>query len=347
MYKVLLIDDKEVFRRKIKRLPYFQENAEKFMICHEAQNGLEALDIIRNSDIDVVLTDIRMPIIDGIELLKTISNEKLCKCTVLLSEYADFSYAKAGILNGAFDYIVKPIDNEKMQASFDRVYDYLTAVNKNVNLMTKKIEALADCIFSGNRSDVTECTDQIADNVKNETKMPNDQILMLKDMLERVGQVLLKKYPDVSRFVPVTDICSMKLAPEEENRRFEIFKRQALLLKNRVNRIFIRPKNHLVKKVCDYIIQNVENEISLKAISKEFFVDKKYFGMLFKKEVGTGFVEYTTLVKMERAKMLLSNPEIKIYEVATMLGYSDKDYFSKLFKKYTSEPPSSFKEGKY
>ena len=57
MYKVLLADDKEVFRRKVKRLPYWKDASDKFLICFEAQNGREALDYLETQkDSDLVIT---------------------------------------------------------------------------------------------------------------------------------------------------------------------------------------------------------------------------------------------------------------------------------------------------
>ena len=60
MINILIADDKEVFRRKIKRLDYFKTHNDQMQISFEAQNGEEALDIIKNSKVDIIITDIRM-----------------------------------------------------------------------------------------------------------------------------------------------------------------------------------------------------------------------------------------------------------------------------------------------
>ena len=102
MYTLLVVDDKEIFHRMIARTSYFKTNRDKFHI-KSARNGLEALELLQGSEIDIVLTDICMPFMSGIELLREINKRKLCKCTILLSAYSDFSYAKEGIITGAFD----------------------------------------------------------------------------------------------------------------------------------------------------------------------------------------------------------------------------------------------------
>ena len=143
MYQILIVDDKEIFRRKMKRLPYFKNN-DVFTIQYEAQNGLEALEIIKKEKVDVVITDIRMPIIDGLELLKEIKDEQLCKCVILLSEYSDFEYAKKGLVYGAFDYIVKPVDDGKVSAVLERAQNFLEAEYSNQFYSFREIELIEE-----------------------------------------------------------------------------------------------------------------------------------------------------------------------------------------------------------
>ena len=63
-----------------------------------------------------------------------------------------------------------------------------------------------------------------------------------------------------------------------------------------------------------------------------------------KKETGIYFTEYVNLVKIERAKRLLDNPSFRIAEIAYELGYSDVDYFAKVFKKLTAQTPKKYRE---
>ena len=77
MYKVLLADDIEPFRRKIKRFPCWKAKGHAFEIVYEASNGLEALEMLKKHAVDVLLTDIRMPLINGIDLLKEVK-KRIC-----------------------------------------------------------------------------------------------------------------------------------------------------------------------------------------------------------------------------------------------------------------------------
>ena len=113
MLRVFLVDDERAVRENLRdTVPWNQWG---FEVAGEAGDGEMALALIRKTRPDVLITDIRMPFVDGIELLKTINERGLCRCVLLLSEFAEFNYAKEGILNGAFDYILKPVDEIKIR----------------------------------------------------------------------------------------------------------------------------------------------------------------------------------------------------------------------------------------
>lgn len=103
MYKVMLVDDYEIFRMEIKRMNIWKDNPQ-FQIVAEASNGIEAIAFLEKNQVDVLITDIRMPQIDGIELLKIASERKLCPVVILLSDYTEYNYARQCLVHGAFDY---------------------------------------------------------------------------------------------------------------------------------------------------------------------------------------------------------------------------------------------------
>ncbi len=90
-------------------------------------NGKMALDYLRENPVDVVLTDIRMPVMDGIALAKAIYEEKPQVMIVFLSSYTDFEYARQGLLHGVRDYIVKPVKYQVLIDTFSRLYESATS----------------------------------------------------------------------------------------------------------------------------------------------------------------------------------------------------------------------------
>lgn len=108
-----------------------------------------------------------------------------------------------------------------------------------------------------------------------------------------------------------------------------------------------RKKNQLesiVAKAINYLNQNYKKEISLEDVSMEVNINPYYFSKKFKEETGVNFIDYLTGVRINKAKELLADPNLSIKEICTMSGYSDPNYFSRIFKKIENVTPSEYRE---
>lgn len=119
MYRILLVEDDDALRYVYRKLRAFKENG--FVIAAEAVNGKEALDLLQNDRFDLIVTDIRMPLVDGLALLREMKVRGLDTPAVLVSSYDEFEYARQGLILGAFDYIVKPVGESSLSAMLARV----------------------------------------------------------------------------------------------------------------------------------------------------------------------------------------------------------------------------------
>lgn len=149
----------------------------------------------------------------------------------------------------------------------------------------------------------------------------------------------IKKLYDFSKF---TDVDFTKFKSEEEIKEHFIY-----LVKDMVEVVkMYKPGNGnpIIKKACDYVLEHIDEDITLLTISNKLNLSKNYFCSLFKQETGYNFLEYVTKVKMEWAKRLLKDGNCKTYEVSDMLGYRESSYFSRLFRKYTSYSPAEYKK---
>lgn len=105
MRKVLIADDDMLVRVGLKSTVPWEDNA--FLVVGDAKNGKEAIEMFEEFDPDILITDIRMPIINGLELIKTLKERKSSLKTVIISHHDDFNYAKEAIKLGASEYILK------------------------------------------------------------------------------------------------------------------------------------------------------------------------------------------------------------------------------------------------
>ncbi|CAN7151915.1 response regulator transcription factor [Paenibacillus sp. LjRoot56] len=120
--QVMLVDDEQYVRKGL--LGLIDWDSLGYSVSHEADNGKDALRIItsRQSDIDVVITDIRMPVMDGLKLIEEVKLHNLSTCKfIILSGYNDFSYAQSAIRYGVSDYILKPIEEEDLEETLRKL----------------------------------------------------------------------------------------------------------------------------------------------------------------------------------------------------------------------------------
>ena len=108
MYKVMIVDDEKCIRKGLQILINWGEYG--FSAEDEAANGMEALRLLEREKFDVIITDIRMPRMDGLELAKQIYEMNIRTNIIIISGYKDFEYARSAIEFGVKRYILKPID---------------------------------------------------------------------------------------------------------------------------------------------------------------------------------------------------------------------------------------------
>ena len=96
----------------------------------------------------------------------------------------------------------------------------------------------------------------------------------------------------------------------------------------------------------DYLEKHYHQEIALEQLAEYLHFNPNYTSSLFKKIFGKTFISYLTDMRMEKAKSLLKREELRIYEVARMVGYEDERYFQKTFKKITGVTPKEYQKRK-
>lgn len=112
MYKVLLAEDEKAIRSGLSILVNWESLG--FTIGAMVENGSQALELLENQKFHVVITDVRMPKVDGIELIRTMRERKYPAEAVIISGYRNFDYARSAIEYGVKNYLLKPIDPQKL-----------------------------------------------------------------------------------------------------------------------------------------------------------------------------------------------------------------------------------------
>ncbi|HEY9061813.1 MAG TPA: response regulator transcription factor [Pseudobacteroides sp.] len=123
MYKVFIVDDDPAIVRGLKNIINWEEYG--LNIPETAYSGLEAWKLIESSTPDILITDIKMPCIDGLELIRRVKQIKPCTHFIVLSGYDDFEYLKESIKLGIENYILKPVNVEELTSTLLNILEKL------------------------------------------------------------------------------------------------------------------------------------------------------------------------------------------------------------------------------
>lgn len=149
MIKVLIADDEPRIRRGIKNIINWEE--EGFEIIGEAEDGEEALCIAKENKPDILLLDICMPFLNGIQLIEELNNILYKPIVIIISGHDEFNYAQAALRLKVFDYILKPIDKENLKSLIFKAREEVI-----YRIKSNEIESFKDMVLENNISYLKE-----------------------------------------------------------------------------------------------------------------------------------------------------------------------------------------------
>lgn len=532
--KILIVDDEELIRDGIARK--IQKMFPHALIVGKAEDAATALEIVRTDRPGIVITDIRMPEIDGFEFIEQLKKEKHDVKFILVSGFEDFEYARKAIRLGVGDYLLKPVDNEELRSVVEKMElqiaeenhekskinelksksrnTYAFLLNKyltdlinhtdefDVQSVLKPLETIdvtfpntyfsVVTIIPGNlnklplfpeKEDMTvalfaamNITEEVLkasgytvvfENLKKENHIVaiiNHENIQPGDLVKQCRKLLgyLNEYLGMNVSIGIGKYCTAAAGignsytesysaalqkfvlgdnnviyaddiPDSNSITFFMSENDKQLLlscltsnaadkaKEAVDRVFAKAKSeklsyanlktlyidiaimiakiirenggsmnhiskedifsedyvarfttseelgswlkecitstcaylsdlrksdgrHAIEEIKEYINNYYYTEINLNDLSKKYYINASYLSLLFKNESGERFVDYITRVRMEKAKELLSNTDLKTYKIAEMVGYADARYFSDVFSKCAGTTPTKYRE---
>ena len=495
MFRVLIVDDEPFIRLGLKKMINWED--EGFSIIGEARNGIEALNILNIEKVDLVITDISMPKMDGISFVNELRKYDQNIKVVFLTGYREFEYAKQGISLGVKEYLLKPInpnellnllknikdllekelkiekildeisnkdiidiiqgknkDTEILNKYFDKNYinlckveidnfDYIaeewiksgeyynkikyikdnieTRIENNCKFLEGELgnyyllfqsdfnnidllqgqtsivlddikikiitgewvnlqeiylsyksikrnsqdyqlkqskgavgiseiipreieEKLIDYVIEGN-SNVFNIVELIINNIKSEDADTYIVAIALQNVIEKIVTKMKNEYGYISKLFLYDNYDKIYKNKYKDNEEIiDDFKEIIEEFLNLFGNFKVGYKGGIIRQACQYVVKNIDNDVSLANVSNELNISKNYFCALFKSETGENFLTFVTRTKMERAKVLLKNDNMKVYEVCDYLGYNDTTYFTRIFKKYSNMTPYEYKK---
>ncbi len=154
MAKILVIDDEKAIRRSIKEILEFEKH-----VIEEAEDGQTALDMALKNNYDIILSDIKMPKLDGIELLQKLIENKVNSSIIMMSGHGTIETAVDAVKNGAYDYLAKPIDLNRLLVSVRNALekgDLVTETKVLKKKITKSVDMIGNSKAIQNIKDIIE-----------------------------------------------------------------------------------------------------------------------------------------------------------------------------------------------
>ena len=339
MKGILAVSDNKSFLNHLKNMKVWKKT-EEYKIEDTATNGKDALELIYNNNYHVVITDIKMPGLNGIELLKEINKLDSSIYVVVISRNYEFNFVRECLINGAFDFIIKPGKEEEIESLLGRI----ESSNKSKEWSYPEMDEIliVKNLFGRDSLAVDKFKETLISISK--VEKDNESKIIMKKLYNNVIISVYNQLPWLKDYINI-DYFNIYLNIKEISTTniVEFYYEKMKDLFNLIRDISISTEDEVINEILDYILKNSEKEIKLKSIADKFYINNTYLSNTFALKTGVGFNEYVTKIKMARGKYILLNTNKKTYEVGYALGYHDIKYFSRLFKKYNGMNPSEYR----
>jgi YesN/AraC family two-component response regulator len=349
-FKVVIVEDNPLtVRSLVETIDWASLDCE---IVGTAGDGETGQRLILEKTPDILLTDIRMPQASGLDMIRDIEAYEPRTEYILISGYADFEYARRAMAYGVQYFLTKPIDEEELFADIEKIRGKWAAQENYAEMADlfpeELLQQLEEAMLlrdpKGIRAAVSGVFEVLRDHRE---KLSTENIRMLCLNLVLFGT---RKYPHASlrinsylgrNVLSSRSVSRMISLDELENWTFNMLKGAGEILEGDDP----GGKRDLIGEAKAYMQENYAKNISLNDIAERFYVNPFYFSQLFKKKTGTTYQKYLTELRMKRAEVLLRDTDLKVYEICEQVGYTDTNYFSKLFERSTGRKPSAFRNG--
>lgn len=323
---------------------FLEENLLDVEIVGEAKSGFEAVEMIDSKDINLMLVDINIPGMDGMEVIKY-ARKKLPKAVIIITTACDdFNIAHRAIKLKVDDFLLKPIRKEVLLESVKSFASRLgegRQTGKSNKLLSKFEMELKKCSYKASIDILREYIDQLY--------LEEHDVNIISKRLQEVAKAVVR----ISEELGITDTNELVVQMEKlkikyllYNNKHDAYNEIIKMVDILFDKMNIKGKlsEGGMKAVIDYIERNLKKGISLEDVANHVNISTYYLSKIFKKEMGVNFITYVTDRKMDLAKEMLVNTDIPVLNIALDLAYNEANYFSKAFKKKTGLTPSEYRE---
>lgn len=342
MQKVLLVDQTNEIAEKIVEMSFWVHRKD-FAIVGTVKNTKEMMALLSKEKVDIIFYTLHYETINEVEILENMKDWFQEIAIIIISYRSSYEDIRQGFLAGAFDYLVPPLEEEVVEASLNRIY-ISTGIHYIRNRLQLKCDALIEHIFTGGGKEQKLCMKILEQIYKDWNQdVVNSQMIADKTKAIIYEEIIARK-PWLEKFIYKKNyIHSVGMHFKTKEQIQEEWKRYFADAAKMVKKYQMIDHN-LIYPVGKYVVVHVDEKLTLEGVAQGVFLNKTYISHIFKKITNMNFMDFMLEVKVDRAKILLLDEEIKIYDVAAIIGYSNPEYFSKKFKEKTGMSPTDYRK---
>lgn len=335
MYKAIVVDDELVIRNGISS---FINNCDTgFKVVAVFNDGSEAISFLEDNDIELVISDIKMVDVSGIELAQYIYENKPRTKVILLSGYAEFEYAKAAIRYNVKEYITKPTNFSDLKSTLLKLCDEITEDKKcHINEFFDNIKHLYASLLACKQDESVSAFKLLLDSHTHSREYLGQYVF-------NIFQTIIDHLYANLKIQIISDSLDYKQLTELTDYD-EIYGFSLQLLENIINQLDAKDKKTddiVISKLIQFINEHFSENISLQDAADKVFFAPAYCSRFFKEQTGENFSDYLLKVRMDHAVKLLRENK-KITEISKACGYRNSGYFTRVFKEYYKCTPSEY-----
>lgn len=391
--KVMLVDDEMLVRLGIKSLIEWEAHGFQFM--GDAPDGAKALELMAEGPPDILLTDIVMPNMNGIELIEAVRQSYPATLIIVLSSHNEYDYVRKAMKLGVEDYLLKT------SLRPEELLSLLVATSGKLREREVLLEPTASISNRQNMAgpEASACLGRVlaydGDGLPPEAAaLPMDQgasllavrIVQIREgvphhsaagLLQHMIEAELKGLIDGSP-VQISDrdfAALLKPAEEElpcmDARLDSLMNASGSLLGieaavrasapmngwKDAKRLYAKLLHDLeegntwhkettredIRTLLRYLEENYTEQVTLRDAAERICMSEAYLSTVFKRETGTGFVDWVNQLRVEKAASYLMETDLPSYLISERVGYENSNYFGRIFKKIKGVSPQKYR----
>lgn len=305
MKKLVVIDDEFIVVEGIKAM--IARMALDYEVVGHACDGITALDVITQTRPDVVITDIRIPGMDGLSLIEAARELLPDTVYIVISGYQEFEYARRALHLGVRSYIDKPITIPKLSEILGKIESEKVTESQEKERIVS-LDSLSERMIRHIREkSVTHVREDFHDIM---AYLQNQQISLeaykgevYKMVCVAIG-IFYEERPDFEREKHFPSFKNLEIL----NSQAEADSYVTALIERMLEKMELEKSgstHQTIGRILDYISENYHKDIGLNELADMVHLNPAYLSILFKEEVGTSYIKYLTKVRLDHARQLL------------------------------------------